>query len=91
MMPNKYIEMYNYMLNFLKYQNSYNLIDKNYMIANFRMLSNLIHFNNILKFLSCNYFDYFKYYFEGSKLNNIKTNIANYKILELYIIDISFH
>ena len=48
MMPNKYIEMYNYMLNFLKYQNSYNLIDKNYMIANFRMLSNLIHFNNIL-------------------------------------------
>ena len=47
------------------------------------MLNNSIHCNNILKLFSFSYyFDNHKYYFKGSKLNNIKTNIANYKILE---------
>ena len=65
-MPNKYIEMYNYMLNFLKFQNSYNLIGKNYKIIDFHMLNNLIHLNNnfIQSSFNRNFIDKFKNYFK---------------------------
>jgi hypothetical protein len=80
------------MINILKFLYNFNLIGKNSMTIDLRKLSNSIHFNNTLKLfsLSCYYFDNFKYYFKGNKLNNIMTNIANFKILGLYNININF-
>ena len=53
----KYIEMYNYMIEFQKVQNNFNLIGKNSKIIDFHMLSSSIHLNKIHKLsnFDCNF------------------------------------